>query len=347
MAKKLFSLVLALAMILTLAACSTGSDASQSAQSSEASGGSEASGSADGSALDWPKQDITVIVTHAAGGDTDYNARLLCRLLETELGVSVVPTNVTGSAGSIAFTEYKDADPDGYTFIMSNSASLGGGPATGLMDFGYEAFETVCVYGKSSGECFLVRSDSPYQTFEEFIEACKANPGTIKLGLALGGAPYIASVILQETAGAEYAIVEAGDASTRMTDLLGGHVDAIITPYANAKDYIESGEIRALCTLLSESPDLLPDIPSASECGYPQVQIDTTYICLAPKGTDAAVVEAMNSAIQEIVYNNEEYKEEVNSFNFQEPWALDPAESTEFLKEQKEYYMGFSEYLQG
>ena len=345
MAKKLSSLLLVLALILSLASCSTGSPSSTSSPD-DSSGGTNASQSGNAGSQDWPNQDITVIVTHAAGGDTDFNARLMCRLLEAELGVTVVPTNVTGAAGSIAFTEYKDADPDGYTFVMSNSASLGGGPATGLMDFGYEAFETVCVYGKSSGECFLVRSDSPYQTFEEFIEASKENPGTIKLGVALGGAPYIATVILQETAGAGYAIVEAGDASTRMTDLLGGHVDAIITPYANAKDYIEAGDIRALCTLMSEPPDLLPDIPSASECGYPQIQIDTAYICLAPKGTDAAVVEAMNSAIQEIVYNSEEYKEEVNRFNFQEPWALDPAESTEYLKEQKEYYMSFSEYLQ-
>ena len=71
-----------------------------------------------------------------------------------------------------------------------------------------------------------------------------------------------------------------------------------------------------------------------------------TNICLAPKGTDQAVVDAMNAAIQDIVYNNEEYKQESTSFNFQEPWALDPAESTEFLKEQKDYYMSFAEYLQ-
>ena len=80
-------------------------------------GGSEDK-SASGTDVDsYPNKPITMIVTHAAGGDTDYNARLLARLLEEELGQPVVPNNVTGANGSIALEQYKDGDTDGYTII--------------------------------------------------------------------------------------------------------------------------------------------------------------------------------------------------------------------------------------
>ncbi len=58
---------------------------------------------------DWSNSPINIICTHAAGGDTDYNARLMARMLEKELGVSVVVNNVTGSNGAIALGQYKDS----------------------------------------------------------------------------------------------------------------------------------------------------------------------------------------------------------------------------------------------
>ena len=60
--------------------------------------------------VSWPPATINFICTHGAGGDTDYNTRLIARKLEAKLGVPVVVTNVTGGNGSIAMTQYKDAD---------------------------------------------------------------------------------------------------------------------------------------------------------------------------------------------------------------------------------------------
>ena len=98
-------------------------------------------------AADWPNGNINAIITHAAGGDTDYNARLLCRLVEKKLGVKLIPTNLTGSNGAIAMTEYKDAEPDGSAFVFTNTAALNGNEATGLVDYGYEAFVPVALFG--------------------------------------------------------------------------------------------------------------------------------------------------------------------------------------------------------
>lgn len=305
-------------------------------------GGDESASKQD--AANFPQKPINMIVTHAAGGDTDYNARLLARLLEKELGQPVVPNNVTGANGSIALEQYKDGDKDGYTIIATNTAALIGNKATGLSDFSYEAFEPIAIYGRQAGENIVVKADSPYKNLNDLIEASKKNPGTIKYGVSMGGGVYIASVIMDKSIGAKFNVVDTGDASNRLTSLLGGHVDASSVPYSGAKEYIESGQLRSLGTLLSARSKMLPDIPSASET-YPDLYVDTYYAVLAPKGTDPAVVEKISKAITKVVKENPEYKAEVEKMNFQAPWVLSIEETKAELKKQLEHFMKFEKYL--
>lgn len=293
----------------------------------------------------WPDKDITVISTHSAGGDTDYNARLLSRLLAKKLKVNVVVSNVTGSNGAIAMTQYKDAKPDGYTFVMTNTAALMGNEATGLADYGYTAFEPVCLYGKQSGENIVVPANSPYKTLKQLIDASKKKPNTIKFGISTGGGVYIASVVLKESGKAQFAAVEIGDAATRLAALLGGHIEATSLPYAMAGQYIEAGKIRSVATLLSDAPTLLKGKVVPARKTVPDLIINTLYVALAPKGTSPAVVKAMNAAIRDVVYKDPEYKKECRNYNLQDPWALDVTKTIKELKEQRALYMKFSKFL--
>ncbi len=325
-AKRMFGTIVIGACLLAAAGCGSGSER------------------AGGDVGNYPNKPINLIVTHGAGGDTDYNARLLARLLEKELGQSVVPNNVTGANGSIALEQYKDGDKDGYTIIATNSAALIGNKATGLSDFSYESFEPIAVYGKSAGENVVVRADSPYNSIADLVEASKQNPNTIKYGVSMGGGVYIASVIMDKSIGAKFNVVDTGDASNRLTALLGGHVDATSIPYSGAKEYIESGQLKSLGTLLSARSEMLPNTPAVDET-YPELSVDTYYVVLAPKGTDPAIVEKLNKAITKIVKENAEYKAEVEKMNFQAPWVLSVEESKAELQKQLDHFMKFEQYL--
>lgn len=295
----------------------------------------------------YPSKTITMICSHGAGGDTDYNARLISRLLEKELGVSVVVSNVTGANGSIALTQYKDAKPDGYTLIATNTVSMASNEASGISDFGYDAFEPVAIYGKQCGENIIVQSSAPYADLNGLIEATKKDPEKIKLGVAMGGSSYIAALVMMLDKDAKFAMVDAGgDASGRMTSLLGGHIDATIAPYSLAKEYIEAGKVRSLATLMSEKLPATPDIPTAKELGLENLTVDTMYGIFAPKGTDPAIVEKLNAAVLKIVNNDQEYKDTIKSFNYQDPYALNVKDTIERLKAQREHFMTFSKYLQ-
>ena len=311
--------------------------------------GSSARNNAESNAADadWPTQPINIICTHAAGGDTDYNSRLMARMLEQELGVSVVVNNVTGSNGAIALGQYKDSkNADNYTFIMTNTAALTGNLATGLSDFGYEDFQTVGIFGKQSGENIVVPADAPYNTVQELIDASKEKPGEIKFGISTGGGVYIAATIMSKEYGAQFNIVDAGDASSRLTSILGGHIDASIVPYSGVKEYIENCDVKLLSTLLEEKPDLIQDIPTAKEQGFDNLILNTMYACLAPEGTDEAVVTKLNEAMQNVAQNNTEYDEEVKKYNYQNPYVLSVDESKNELKTQTDLFMKYADDLQ-
>lgn len=295
----------------------------------------------------YPSGTINMICSHGAGGDTDYNARLISRLLEKELGVSVVVNNVTGANGSIALTQYKDAKSDGYTLVATNTIAMASNEASGISDFGYDAFETVAVYGKQCGENLLVRADAPYKTLDDLVAATEKTPDSIKLGVSMGGSSFFAALVMTKDKGAKFAMVDAGgDASGRMTSLLGSHIDVTIAPYTLAKEYIESGKVRSLCTLMSEKLPAAPDIPTARESGIPGLTVDTLYGIFAPKGTDPAIVEKLNAVILKIVNTNPEYKDAIEKFNYQEPYGLSVEDSKDVLKAQREHMMEFSKYMQ-
>ena len=293
--------------------------------------------------LDWPKKTINIYMTHGAGGDTDYMGRALAQRLEGVLGVSVPVTNVTGSNGATCMQQYKDGDPDGYTFIATNTAALNGNEATGMVDFGYDAFEPVAVYGMQSGENIVVKADSPYNNLKELLDASIAAPDTIKFGISTGGGVYIMSCVMTNLGGAKFSIIESGDGASRLTALLGGEVDATSLPYSTAKDYIEKGELKSLCTCLSKAPDLIPDQESASKT-IPELKVDTEYVLLAPKGTPAEIVKAMNDAVLE-VGKTDDWKKLVNDYCFQNPFVLNVDETVENLKNQRELFQSFKPFL--
>lgn len=212
-----------------------------------------------------------------------------------------------------------------------------------MVAFGYDAFEPVAVYGIQSGENIVVPADAPYDSLTDLIEASKATPGQIKFGISTGGGVYIQSCVLTNLGGAQFNIIDVGDGATRLTALLGGEVDATSLPYSTAADYIAKGQLKSLCTCLSKAPDLLPDQKVASET-IPELIIDTEYVLLAPKGTPAEIVEAMNAAVLEAT-STDDWKTMVNNYCFQNPFVLNVEDTIANLTEQRNLFQSFVPFL--
>ena len=248
--KKLFSLFCATVMMCSLlAGCGNSPDTPADDASSEDGG------------TDWPTKSINMIVPMGAGGDTDFNARTYAKYLEDVLGETVVVTNITGNGGALGSEEVKNASPDGYTCLFYHTC-LNINQATGIADYGSEAFETVAVVGKSSGEAVVVRADAPYDTMEELIAYSQANPQTVKIAANTGATSHWASVVLNVEEDAQLNIVNASSSAERVANLLGGQLDVIINPIGTVQDYVTSGDFKYLAVTTSERLDYLPDVPT-------------------------------------------------------------------------------------
>lgn len=345
MMKKFLCACLTAVLLLSLTACG--------GKTSSGSGGGStpppASNPADEKkTVDWAGKTINFYVTHSAGGDTDYYARLLAKKLEGYLNCTVVVTNVTGSNGAVCMTQYKDApNEDGLTFICTNCGSMACNEASGITDFGYSAFEPVAVYGKQANQNIIVRADSPFSTFAEFVEYASdpAHAGEINLGASTGGVAYFLTMVMEKF-GCSFNLIDIGDNAERVASLLGGGCDATIVTYSLVKDYIEAGQLKTLCAIpKSNNEGNMLDVASAADV-IPDLVDDSVYACLAPKGTDPAYVEALNEAIRAAT-DDDEWRKTCNEYSYQSPYVLNVEDTVALLDSQRELVMSYSDLLRG
>lgn len=339
MFKKILSMLLASLMILSLVACGGG----QTPSTAE-----DASTDGEETTVDWTGKTINFYVTHSAGGDTDYYARLLAKDLEEYLNCTVVVTNITGSNGAVCMTQYKDApNEDGLTYICTNCGSMACNEASGITDFGYDAFEPVAVYGKQANQNIIVRADSPFDTFAEFVEYTSdpAHAGEVNLGASTGGVAYFLTMVMEKY-GCSFNLIDIGDNAERITSLLGGGCDATLVTYSLVEDYIEAGQLKTLGAIpKSDNEGNMLDVPSAADV-IPDLVDDSVYACLAPKGTPEVYVQALNEAIRAAT-DNEEWTKTCNEYSYQSPYVLNVEDTIALLDSQRELIMGYSDMLRG
>jgi len=280
-------------------------------------------------AAEWPDGPIQVVVPFGAGGDTDYNARVLSKYLEPILGSSMPVVNITGAGGTIAARQVMDANPDGQTVLFFNTSFLAS-TASGMADFSFEDFDMVGIAAQEPGAVISVNSSAPWDTMEELMEATKSDPGGIDLTANTGATTYLIGSQLNN-AGAEFNFVDVGGAAGRLTAILGGNIDVSQNPIGQVLPYAENGDLKILASLASERTDVLPDVPTLTELGY-DIELQLEYFYLFPKGVDPAVIDKFAAAIQQVVEEDEDYAGEIYDAYYQRPHWLGPEAATERLR---------------
>ncbi|MDF1703562.1 MAG: tripartite tricarboxylate transporter substrate binding protein [Aeromicrobium sp.] len=285
--KKLTSGILAGILTLALAACG------------DSGTSSDGSGEADG----YPGDDITMIVTYAAGGATDIAGRAIAQAFEDSLGVSVVVENVEGASGAIGSAEVAQARPDGLTIAMTTSSAVNRVPLIEEVGFTVDDVIPIGIVTQYDG-VLSVPADSPYETIDDLIEAAEDAPNEITVGQAGAQVP---GAVEFERMKAEYdvpfqVVPFQGDAPT-LTGLLGENVDAAVTSWnESVQAQHEAGAIRPLAVMGVERTSYLPDVPTLAESGFDDLVYGTsTYIIIVPKGTPEAIVTKLETELEAAV----------------------------------------------
>ena len=152
-----------------LTACG-GSSASSAASSTASSAvASAAAGSAAAKPDGYPNTSMTLVVGFGAGGDTDLNNRLMAQYVEPSFGQSIAVTNMAGSNGSVAMTQYQSTPTDGYTIIGANTSAVVNNFASGTCQYSYKDYEVIAVFGRGAGEMLFANKQSGITSMEDLL----------------------------------------------------------------------------------------------------------------------------------------------------------------------------------
>ena len=244
----------------------------------------------------YPDKPINFIIGYPAGGSTDVCARPLVAAAGKILGQPVVVVNKPGGASAVAMASLKNEKPDGYTIgILPSGAVLSQHmrkvPYDSARDFSPIMQYAVYLYG------LVVQTNSPWKTFQEFIEFAKANPGKIRYSTAGPGTPQhlvMERLALKEKIKWTHIPFEGGPPA--IANLLGGHVEAS-SQTTEWKKHVEAGSLRLLAVYGEKRMRDFPDVPTLLELGY-DITAPSLICIVGPKGLSPQIVETLHGAFK-------------------------------------------------
>lgn len=249
------------------------------------------------SAADYPTQPIKVVVPYVAGGPTDVYARGIGRNLAAILGTPVVIENKGGAATIIGTEAVARAPNDGYTLLFTVMTPFSSNPHL-YKKLPYKVEDFAPIANVATGTFVLAVNPSvPARSVAEFVAHARANPGKVAMGsLGVGTGPDMVGKTFARLAGLEFIEVPYKGSAAAITDLLGGSIQVYFDGLASALVHHNAGKVRILAVAGSKRSPVVPDVPSFSELGYPDLAILAYWSLYAPAGTPADVVARLNAA---------------------------------------------------
>jgi tripartite-type tricarboxylate transporter receptor subunit TctC len=278
-------------------------------------------------AQDYPSQPIKLIVSAAPGGTTDITARMIAEPLARALGKSIVVVNKPGGAGTIAAQLVSQAPADGYTLLLQYS---GYQVITPLItpNLSWDPIKDFAPVANvlSAPQVLVVRSDLPYKTLKDLVEADKKDPGKLNYASSgVGSLQQVSTELLNQMAGTRLTHIPYNGTGPAMNDLLGGSVDLTMTTPPPLLPHIEAGK---LTPLVVTGKNRLSNLPN----GYPDLLVSSWFAIYAPAGTPSDIVNKLASEVETIM-KTPEFRKKAESLGAEAQY-MGPAELGDFTKQE-------------
>lgn len=250
-------------------------------------------------ASSWPNRPVKLIIPYAPGGASDIIGRPWADALSHAFGQSFVIENRGGAAGMIGCEAAAKAAPDGYTFLMTPSAALSILPLLRQTPYDpQKSFLPVARIGDSVAGFTLHPSVGP-KTLQETVAYAKKNPGKLAYGSAgLGSIQHMRIEMLKYRAGVDILHVPYRGAADALNDLLPGNIQMMCE--INTLPHAKAGRLIQLCFNSEDRSPEMPEIPTLTECGYPNSDLPSWYAVWAPAGTPKEIVEKFHAKVTEL-----------------------------------------------
>ncbi|WP_431280955.1 Bug family tripartite tricarboxylate transporter substrate binding protein [Humitalea sp. 24SJ18S-53] len=243
----------------------------------------------------YPNRPIRLVVPFPPGGSTDTAARLIAEYLGQRLGQSIVVENRGGAGGVVGTDAVVKSPPDGHTLVFGTVSSTAINHPLFGSRMPYRADELAGIgLVLSAPNLILVRHDSRFRTLRDLVTFAKANPGVLNFGTTgPGSSVQMAGALLQLAAGIEVTAIPYRGGAQVLQELLAGRVDFIVDSIPSAITLIQDGQLRVLAVTDLVRASVLPDAPTTTEEGFPDVQSTAWFGLLAPAQTPRPIIERL------------------------------------------------------
>jgi len=246
----------------------------------------------------FPVKPVKLLIGFAPGGSSDTVARIMAPRMGELLKQTVVIENRAGAGGNIASEQLIKSPADGYTIMLGTIGSLAVNQHINKLNYNpltdMQALSMAIVFPN----VLVVNVNSDIRSLEDYVRQGKTERSKVSFGSSgIGSAGHLAGELFKATAHLSSQHVAYRGGAPAMNDLLGGVLPSIFSSPTDAMQFIQSGKLRPLAVTSAKRMDVLPQVPSVAELGYPGFEAVNWYAFTAPLRTPPDVVKRLNEVI--------------------------------------------------
>jgi len=246
----------------------------------------------------YPARPVRVIVPFAPAGPTDVFARLMAQKLSEQLGAQFYVENIAGAGGNIGAGRAAQAPADGYT-ILVNGGNHVVNPAL-YQHVSYDPikdFDPVTI-AVSAPAVLTVHPSLPARTVQDLVALIRANPGKYSFASpGTGTPPHLVGELFRLSLGLDLVHVPFNGGGPAIGSTVAGHTPISFGSTAPAVPLVKDATLRALAVSSRRRSPALPDVPTMTESGYPEVVGESWFAAVVPAGTPREIVVQLNREI--------------------------------------------------
>jgi tripartite-type tricarboxylate transporter receptor subunit TctC len=247
----------------------------------------------------YPVKPVRLVVGFPPGGSNDIVARQLAPRLGQLLGVQVIVDNRPGANATVGTDHVAKSPPDGYTLTLGSASPLAISPFT-YPNIPYDTLRdlTPITTVASTPEMIATHPSLPARNLKELVGLAKQQPGKLNFASSgNGGLPHLAIELFRKLGSVDIVHVPYKGAGPALTDLMGGHVHAMIVDVPVLAPGVKSGKLRGIAVTAEKRTPLLPELATAPEQGMPALIAVNWFAIMAPAKTPKAIVDRLHEAI--------------------------------------------------
>jgi len=261
----------------------------------------------------YPTRPVRWVVPYPPGGGTDIIARIVAQKLSGNLGQQVIVDNRGGAGGTIGTDIVAKSAPDGYTILMAptshaiNPSIYRSLPYNTLKDF------APITLAASATIVLAVHPSLPVKSVKELVALAKSKPGQLTFGSAGNGTVFhLATELFKRQAGIEMVHVPFKGGGPTIANLVGGQVSLALETMLALTPHIKAQRVRSLAITSAQRSSVMPELPTVSELGFPDIVAENWYGIYVRAGTPQDIVTKLNTEFVKIL-RTQEIKERFRS----------------------------------